>query len=65
MEIVAKKKGFDYILNSVDGSGTSIVLWGPEGHDVTRAIVDELGIKLEGDESAPAAAPAEKGKKKK
>ena len=65
MAAVAKKKGFDYILNSVDGSGTSIVLWSPEGHDVTRAIVDELGIKLEGDESAPAAAPAEKDKKKK
>ncbi|MGB0369226.1 MAG: hypothetical protein ACPGD8_07455, partial [Flavobacteriales bacterium] len=61
METVAKKKGFDYILNSVDGSGTSIVLWGPEGHDVTRAIVDELGIKLEGDVPAP----SEKGKKKK
>ena len=55
MESVAKKKGFDYILNSVDGSGISIVLVGPEGHDVTRAIVDELGINLEDAEGAPAA----------
>ena len=53
MAAVAKKKGFDYVLNSVDGSGTSIVLWGPDGHDITRAVVDELGIKLEGAESAP------------
>lgn len=60
MEAVAKKKGFDYVLNSVDGSGTSIVLWGPDGHDITRAVVDELGIKLEGAKEAPA-----EGKKKK
>lgn len=61
MEAVAKKKGFDYVLNSVDGSGTSIVLWGPDGHDITRAVVEELGIKLEGaTEEKPA---AEKKKK--
>lgn len=60
MEAVAKKKGFDYVLNSVDGAGTSIVLWGPDGTDITRAVVDELGIKLEGATEAPA-----EGKKKK
>ena len=68
MAAVAKKKGFDYVLNSVDGSGTSIVLWGPDGHDITRAVVDELGIKLEGAEAAPAQpAPVQEpvGKKKK
>ena len=59
METVAKKKGYDYVLNSVDGTGTSIVLWGPEGADITRAVVDELGIKLE---QAPAAGT--EGKKK-
>ena len=62
MEAVAKKKGFEYILNSVDGSGTSIVLWGPEGHDVTRAIVEELGIVLEGTEQAPAPTKGKKNK---
>ena len=59
MESVAKKKGYDYVLNSVDGAGTSIVLWGPEGTDITRAVVDELGIKLE---EAPSAGT--EGKKK-
>ena len=53
MEAVAKKKGFDYVLNSVDGAGTSIVLWGPDGTDITRAVVDELGIKLEAQQEAP------------
>jgi hypothetical protein len=50
-------------MNSVDGSGTSIVLWGPEGADITRAVVDELGIELE--ESAPASEEKAGGKKKK
>lgn len=64
MEAVAKKKGFEYVMNSVDGSGTSIVLWGPDGHDITRAVVDELGIKLEGQgEAAPAESPAPAKKK--
>jgi len=63
MKTVATSKGYDYVLNSVDGAGTSIVLWGPEGADITRAVVAELGIKLEGAEEQ--AAPAEEGKKKK
>jgi len=63
MGVVAKKEGFEYVLNSVDGSGTSSLLWGPEGTDITRKVVAELGIKLEGDkESAPA---SDTGKKKK
>lgn len=66
MEAVATKKGFDYVMNSVDGSGTSIVLWGPEGADITRAVVDELGIKLESQSEEPTqAAPVQDGKKKK
>lgn len=64
MEAVSKEKGFDYVLNSVDGSGTSIVLWGPEGHDITRAVVDKLGIKLEGQENTQPA-PTQEPKKKK
>lgn len=64
MEAVAKKEGFDYVLNSVDGSGTSSLLWGPEGSDITRKVVAQLGIKLEGEEDQTAPAK-EKGKKKK
>lgn len=65
MEAVAKKKGFQYVMNSVDGSGTSIVLWGPEGHDITREVVDELGIKLENQGGGAATQPAQDTKKKK
>lgn len=70
MQEVASRNGYEYVLNSVDGSGTSIVLWGPEGTEITRLVVDELGIKLE-DQSSGDQAPAPlqndqgKGKKKK
>lgn len=62
MGAVAKKEGYEYVLNSVDGSGTSSLLWGPEGADITRKVVAELGIKLEDEEAAPA---KDSGKKKK
>lgn len=42
----AETNGFTYILNTVDGSGVSIVLKGPEENNITKAIIDELGIKL-------------------
>lgn len=62
MGAVAKREGFDYVLNSVDGSGTSSLLWGPEGVDITRKVVAELGIELEGEKQEPAKSS---GKKKK
>jgi len=62
MEKVAKSKGYEYVLNSVDGAGTSIVLWGPDGADITMEVVNELGIKLE-QQGQPA--PAEDSSKKK
>lgn len=65
MEKVAKAKGFEYVLNSVDGSGTSVVLWGPDNTDITRAVVDELGIKLEQPEGQQPPAQEPTGKKKK
>lgn len=62
MEAVAKKEGFDYVLNSTDGSGTSILLWGPDGVNISRKVVEELGVKLEAQQPAE---PAKEGKKKK
>jgi len=61
METVAKKNGFDYVMNSIDGSGTSIVLWGPEGHDITGKVVEELGIDLKQQAPSP---NSDNGKKK-
>jgi outer membrane protein len=64
MEKVATKQGFECVLNSVDGSGTSVYLWGPESADITRAVVKELGIKLEGSDKNPEPEKEEKKKKK-
>jgi outer membrane protein len=64
LDAVREKGGYDFILNSVDGSGTSVVLRGPASNDITKALLDELGIELKQDQ--PQAQPAkESGKKKK
>ncbi|MBL4587698.1 MAG: OmpH family outer membrane protein [Flavobacteriales bacterium] len=67
MKAVADKEGFEYVLNSVDGAGTSIVLVGPEGHDITRKVVDELGIDLkqQGNAGGQSAPPENTGKRNK
>jgi outer membrane protein len=58
---IAKEGGYTYILNSVDGSGTSNILFGPPTDNVTLKVVAKLGIKLEGqDQAAPAPAPGKK-----
>ena len=62
MDAVREKGGYDFILNSVDGSGTSIVLRGPESADITKDLLTEL--KIEFKEQAPQAAPATEEKKK-
>lgn len=47
LDVVKEKGKYDFILNSVDGSGTSIILRGPESNDITKDLLDELGVKLE------------------
>lgn len=43
---VAVAEGYTYVFNSVDGSGVSIILKGPEEDDLTRRIMTELGINI-------------------
>lgn len=43
---VAIADGFLYILNAVDASGTSIVLYGPKENDVTEKVAKKLNITL-------------------
>ena len=45
IEAVAETDGFTYVLNAVDGSGTSVVLYGQEEKDLTRRILEEMGIE--------------------
>lgn len=45
MDDVAAKKGYKYVLNSSDGTGNSIVVVAPEADDLTKAVMDHLGIE--------------------
>ncbi len=46
LEEMAKEEGFDLILNTVDGSGTSIVLHVQPERDLTERVLKRLGIEL-------------------
>ena len=46
---VANEQSYDYIFNSVDGAGVSIVLHGPEDRDLTKTIMKKLGIEVPAD----------------
>lgn len=53
---VADAEGYVYVLNSMDGAGTTIVLKGPKENDLTEKVITKLGIKLP--EAAKPATPA-------
>ncbi len=46
LSAIQKEQGYDYILNTVDGNGVSIILKGPDEHDLTKALMTKLGIQL-------------------
>ncbi|MEO0896142.1 MAG: OmpH family outer membrane protein [Bacteroidota bacterium] len=46
LEKLATEKGYTYIFNAVDGSGTSIILHGPESDNLTKELAARLGIDL-------------------
>lgn len=43
---VAAAGGYTVVINKTDGSGVSIVLHGPEDRDLTKQIMQKLGIKV-------------------
>lgn len=43
---VAESKGYDFILNQTDSGGVSIVLYGPEDRNLTKAIMTALNIPI-------------------
>lgn len=43
---VAKAEGYLYVLNSVDGSGVSLVLSAPEENNITLKVMTKLGIPI-------------------
>ena len=46
IKTLAGEENYTYILNTVDGSGVSIILHGPEEDDVTEKLMKRLGIQL-------------------
>ncbi|MEZ5064158.1 MAG: OmpH family outer membrane protein [bacterium] len=53
IEIVAKAEGYTVVVNGVDGAGTSIVLYGPEDRDLTKKILQEMGVQVPESGEAP------------
>jgi outer membrane protein len=45
IEEVAKAEGYTMVLNSVDGDGNSIVLYGDESRDISEKVLKKLGIE--------------------
>lgn len=43
---IAEAENYTYILNTVDGSGVSIILHAPEEHDLTEKILNDMGIEI-------------------
>lgn len=43
---LAQSEGYTLVLNTTDGSGTSIVLYAPEEHDLTMKLAEKLGVKF-------------------
>jgi outer membrane protein len=46
IEEVAKAGGFTMVLNSHDGDGNSIVLYGEDGRDITEKVLAKLGVSM-------------------
>jgi outer membrane protein len=44
---VAEAAGYTHVLNMLDGTGTSVLLWGIEERDLTEEILAALGIPAE------------------
>lgn len=46
MDKVAAANGYKYVLNSADGTGNSIVIVAPDADDLTKKVMDHMGIQL-------------------
>lgn len=43
---MAQEEGYDLIINAMDGSGVSIVLFAPDDRNLTKPLLDRMGIQL-------------------
>jgi Skp family chaperone for outer membrane proteins len=47
MKEVAAKEGYTHVFNSADGTGNSIVVVAPESDDLTKRVMQHVGIKVD------------------
>ncbi|MEM7103894.1 MAG: OmpH family outer membrane protein [Bacteroidota bacterium] len=46
LDTIAEEGGYTYVLNQTTSAGVSTILFGPEEHDVTMAVMEKLGIEI-------------------
>ena len=46
IDAIATEEGYTYIFNTIDGSGVSIILKGPEADNLTVKLMTRLGIQV-------------------
>ena len=46
LDALAQEEGYEIILNAVDGTGLSLILYGPEEHNLTKKLMERLGIEI-------------------
>ncbi len=62
IQAVAKAEGYTFVLNALDGDGNSIVLYGEESRDITKKVLEHMGIPIPAKGGADAKADGAKGK---
>lgn len=55
IEAVAKREGYTHVLNTMDGTGRSIVMWGLSERDITDLILTDLGVPADEKDDEPPA----------
>lgn len=48
IDAIAAEQGYSFIISKVDGTGSSMILYGPEENDVTLQLMKKMGITVEG-----------------
>ncbi len=62
IQAVAKAEGYTFVLNALDGDGNSIVLYGEESRDITKKVLEHMGVPIPAKGGADAKAGDAKAK---
>lgn len=48
IDAIASEEGYSFIISKVDGTGSSMILYGPPENDVTLKLMEKMGISVDG-----------------